>query len=194
MEELLEDLSLSRSSSSEDFYGCKLVDGVVPITPPLVPAPSPKSSPPPAPLSSPVSAPSPSPSSSEPSPPDQPQRRTPRNWSPSEILSVVAYFRRFGPRFRKIARLTTRSESAVRGVLARRGFLPPPKKRTAPPVPKPYWTTEEDRALLAAVEATPRNKRGGFRWRAIARSAGLKRNDHALRNRVGRLALEGGGL
>ena len=178
MENLLSDLSLSRSSSSSDFYGIDLCEGVQ-ITPPLAPTPSPATTPPPAPLSS------PSPS------PDQPQRRTPRNWSPREVLDVVAYFRRFGPRFRKIARLTTRSESAVRGVLARRGFLPPPKKRAAAPVPKPKWTAAEDRALLAAIERTPRNERGGFRWARIARRAGLRRPAHALRNRMGRLALEG---
>ena len=176
MEGLLEELSLSRSSSSSDFYGIDLCEGV-PITPPLVPAPSP---------------PFPSPVQLQPVPrPPRPPRRTTHFWSPTEILEVVALYKKHGKKFRRIARLTSHSESAIRGILARRGFLPPPRRRTAPPVPKPKWSAAEDRALLAAIERTPRNERGGFRWARIARRAGLKRKAHALRNRMGRLALEG---
>ena len=87
-----------------------------------------------------------------------------------------------------------RSEGAVRGILVRRGFLPPPKRRTKPAAPQARWTAAEDRALLAAIETTPRNERSGdFCWKAIARRAGLKRKAHAIRNRAGRLALEGVG-
>ena len=171
MEDLLGDLSLSRSSSIEDVHGFQLIDGV-PLSPPFAPAPSP---------------PFPSP---EQTTPERPRCRTSHSWSPRQVLHVVALYRRFGPRFRRIARLTTRSESAVRGVLARRGFLPPPRKRVKPAVPQAKWSAEEDAALLAAIQKTPRHERtGGFRWKSICRAAGLNRKAHAVRNRAGRLAL-----
>ena len=174
MEGLLEELSLSRSSSSSDFYGIDLCEGV-PITPPLVPAPSP---------------PFPSPVQLQSAP--RPRRRASHYWSPTEVREVVALYRKLGKKFRMIARLTLRSEGAVRGILVRRGFLPPPKKRTKPAVPQERWTAEEDAALLAAIQTTPRHERSGdFRWKAICRAAGLNRKAHAIRNRAGRLALEG---
>lgn len=177
MEGLLEELSLSRSSSSSDFYGIDLCEGV-PLTPPFVPAPSP---------------PFPSPVQLQPVPrPPRPPRRTTHFWSPKEILEVVALYKKHGKKFRRIARLTLRSEGAVRGILVRRGFLPPPRKRVKPAVPQERWTAEEDAALLAAIETTPRHERSGdFRWTKIVRNAGLKRKAHAVRNRAGRLALEG---
>ena len=80
----------------------------------------------------------------------------------------------------------------MRGILVRRGFLPPPQKRLKPAAPQARWTAEEDAALLAAIETTPRHERSGdFRWKAICKAAGLKRKAHAIRNRAGRLALEG---
>ena len=186
------DLPLSRSSSLEDFYGISLVDGTgyscapLSLSPPLAPTTSPATSPPLAPLESPTPA-----LQSSPSPP---ARRSSRAWTPSEILDVVALYKKLGKKFRRIARLTMRSEGAVRGILVRRGFLPPPKRRTKPAAPQARWTAAEDRALLAAIETTPRNERSGdFCWQAIARRAGLKRKAHAIRNRAGRLALEGVG-
>ena len=172
MENLLCDLSLSRSSSSEDFYGIDLCEGV-PLTPPLAPAPSP---------------PFPSPAMAA----DRPRRRiSSRNWSPAEVRCVVALYKKLGKKFRRIARLTMRSESAVRGILVRRGFLPPPRKRVKPAAPQERWTTEGDAALLAAMANTQRHERGGFKWNEIAQRAGLKRKPHSLRNRAGRLALGG---
>ena len=174
MEGLLEELSLSRSSSSSDFYGIDLCEGV-PITPPLAPTPSP---------------PFPSPVQLQPAP--RPRRRASHCWSPTEILEVVALYKKHGRKFRRIARLTLRSEGAVRGILVRRGFLPPPQKRLKPAAPQARWTAAEDAALLAAIETTPRNERSGdFRWKAICKAAGLNRKSHAIRNRMGRLALEG---
>ena len=172
MEELLEDLSLSRSSSIEDVHGFQLIDGV-PLTPPLAPAPSP---------------PFPSPAMAA----DRPRRRiSSRNWSPAEVRCVVALYKKLGKKFRRIARLTMRSESAVRGILVRRGFLPPPRKRVKPAAPQERWTTEEDAALFAAMANTQRHERGGFKWNEIAQRAGLNRKAHAVRNRAGRLALGG---
>ena len=61
-----------------------------------------------------------------------------------------------------------------------------------PAVPQERWSSEEDAALLAAIETTPRHERSGeFRWKAICKAAGLRRKAHAIRNRAGRLALEG---
>ena len=184
------DLPLSRSSSLEDFYGISLVDGTgyscapLSLSPPLAPTTSPATSPPLAPLESPTPA-----LQSSPSPP---ARRSSRAWTPSEILDVVALYKKLGKKFRRIARLTMRSEGAVRGILVRRGFLPPPKKRAKPAVPQERWTAAEDAALLTAIETTPRHERSGdFRWREICKAAGLKRNAHAIRNRAGRLMLEG---
>ena len=108
------------------------------------------------------------------------------------ILDVVALYKKLGKKFRRIARLTMRSEGSVRGILVRRGFLPPPKKRAKPAVPQERWKAAEDVALLTAIETTPRHERSGdFRWREICKAAGLKRNAHAIRNRAGRLMLEG---
>ena len=76
MEEF-EHLSLSRTTSIEDLHGFQLVDGV-PITPPLVPAPSP-TSPSPAPLASPQPA-----LQSSPPPP-----RTAHNWTAGELELAV---------------------------------------------------------------------------------------------------------
>ena len=178
MEDLLEDLSLSRSSSSEDFYGCQLVDGVVPITPPLVPTPSPQPSPPPAPLDTPSPAPR-----SSPSPP------RPHNWSAGEVERVLKYFFRYGPKFRRISRhMAGRSEDSVRQLLKRRGLLVPrssPVRRRSSNAPR--WTRSEDLRLLQAFEAIPRHRRGSVQWRKVQAAAGLDRLPHALRNRVRRL-------
>ena len=183
MEEF-EHLSLSRTVTIEQSSGYNLFDIPLALSPPLAPATTPATSPPPAPLASPAPAPSPS--------PEPPARRSSRMWTPREVLAVVALHRKFGNQFRRIARLTLRTEGAVRGILVRRGFLPPPQKRLKPAAPQARWTAEEDRALLAAIETTPRRERGGgFRWKEIARRAGLNRPAHAARNRAGRLALEG---
>ena len=178
MEELLGELSLSRSSSIEDLYGFELIDGV-PITPPLVPSASPKPSPPPAPLSSPSPALQPSPA---------PPRAAP-NWTDGEIELVLKYFNRYGPKFRRISRfMAGRSEDAVRQLLKRRGLLVPrssPIRRRSSKAPR--WTRSEDRRLMEALEAVPRHKRGNVPWRKVKAVAGLDRLPHALRNRMRRL-------
>jgi len=177
------------TASLEQSSGYTLFDTPLPLSPPLAPTTTPVTSPPPAPL-----VPAPAPSPPFPSPAQlqpAPRPRTTHFWSPAEVREVVALYGELGKKFRRIARLTLRSEGAVRGILVRRGVLPPPKKRVTPAVPQERWTAEEDQALLAAIETTPRHERGGFRWKAIARRAGLKRPAHAARNRAGRLALEG---
>ena len=179
MEELLKDLSLSRSTSIEDLYGFELVDGV-PITPPLVPVPSP-TSPPPAPLPSPAPALLASPA---------PARAVPHAWTADELELVVGLFHRFGPRFRKIARhVAGRSEDAVRQLLKRRGLLAPrssPVRRRSSKAPR--WSLSEDRRLLEAFEAVPRHKRGNVPWRQVRAAAGLNRLPQSLRNRLARLS------
>ena len=163
-----EHLSLSRTATIEQSSGYNLFDVPLALSPPLAPTTTPATSPPPAPLTS--SPPGPSPS------PEPPARRSSRMWTPREVLAVVALHRKFGNQFRRIARLTLRSEGAVRGILVRRGFLPPPQKRLKPAAPQARWTAEEDAALLAAIETTPRHERSGdFRWTAICKAAGLNR-------------------
>ncbi len=178
MEDLLSDLSLSRSSTIEDLHGFQLVDGV-PITPPLVPAASP-TSPPPAPLASPAPA-----LQSSPPPP-----RTAPNWTDDEIELVLKYFNRYGPKFRRISRfMAGRSEDAVRQLLKRRGLLAPRsspvRRRRSSKAPR--WSRSEDRRLLQAFEAIPRHKRGNVPWCKVQAAAGLDRHPHSLRNRLARL-------
>ena len=173
MDELLSDLSLSRSTSIEESYGFELIDGV-PITPPLVPAASP-ANPPPAPLASPETS--------------APARAVPHAWTTDELELAVGLFYRFGPRFRKIARhIAGRSEDAVRQLLKRRGLLVPrssPVRRRSSSNPR--WSRSEDRRLLQAFEAIPRHRRGSVQWRKVQAAAGLDRLPHALRNRMRRL-------
>ena len=174
MEDLLSDLSLSRSTSIEESYGFELIDGV-PITPPLVPAASP-ANPPPAPLASPETS--------------APARAVPHAWTTDELELAVGLFYRFGPRFRKIARhIAGRSEDAVRQLLKRRGLLVPrssPVRRRSSKAPR--WSRSEDRRLLEAFEAVPRHKRGNVPWCKVQAAAGLDRLPHSLRNRLARLA------
>ena len=174
MEDLLSDLSLSRSTSIEESYGFELIDGV-PITPPLVPAASP-ANPPPAPLASPETS--------------APARAVPHAWTTDELELAVGLFYRFGPRFRKIARhIAGRSEDAVRQLLKRRGLLVPrssPVRRRSSKAPR--WSRSEDRRLLQAFEAIPRHKRGNVPWCKVRAAAGLDRHPHSLRNRLARLA------
>ena len=174
MEDLLSDLSLSRSTSIEESYGFELIDGV-PITPPLVPAASP-ANPPPAPLASPETS--------------APARAVPHAWTTDELELAVGLFYRFGPRFRKIARhIAGRSEDAVRQLLKRRGLLVPrssPVRRRSSKAPR--WSRSEDRRLLQAFEAIPRHKRGNVPWCKVQAAAGLDRHPHSLRNRLARLA------
>ena len=173
MEDLLSDLSLSRSTSIEESYGFELIDGV-PITPPLVPAASP-ANPPPAPLASPETS--------------APARAVPHAWTTDELELAVGLFYRFGPRFRKIARhIAGRSEDAVRQLLKRRGLLVPrssPVRRRSSKAPR--WSRSEDRRLLEAFEAVPRHKRGNVPWCKVQAAAGLDRHPHSLRNRLARL-------
>ena len=174
MEDLLSDLSLSRSTSIEESYGFELIDGV-PITPPLVPAASP-ANPPPAPLASPETS--------------APARAVPHAWTTDELELAVGLFYRFGPRFRKIARhVAGRSEDAVRQLLKRRGLLVPrssPVRRRSSKAPR--WSLSEDRRLLEAFEAVPRHKRGNVPWRQVRAAAGLNRLPQSLRNRLARLS------
>ena len=174
MDELLSDLSLSRSTSIEESYGFELIDGV-PITPPLVPAASP-ANPPPAPLASPETS--------------APARAVPHAWTTDELELAVGLFYRFGPRFRKIARhIAGRSEDAVRQLLKRRGLLVPrssPVRRRSSKAPR--WSRSEDRRLLEAFEAVPRHKRGNVPWRQVRAAAGLNRLPQSLRNRLARLS------
>ena len=174
-----EHLSLSRASSIEQSYGFDLVDGV-PLTPPLVPAPTP-TSPPPAPLSSPAPV----------LPSSPPQPRAAQNWSTDEIERVVGLFYKLGPRYRKIARhVVGRSEDAVRQLLKRRGLLvprsSPVRRRRSSKAPR--WSLSEDRRLLEAFEAVPRHKRGNVPWRQVRAAAGLNRLPQSLRNRLARLS------
>ena len=178
MDELLSDLSLSRSTSIEDRYGFELIDGV-PLTPPLVPTPS-KTSPPAAPLSSPPPV----------LPSSPPPARIAHNWSTDEVERVVGLFYKLGPRFRKIARhVAGRSEDSVRQLLKRRGLLvprsSPVRRRRSSKAPR--WSRSEDRRLLEALEAVPRHKRGNVPWRKVRAVAGLDRHPHSLRNRLARL-------
>ena len=174
MEDLLSDLSLSRSTSIEESYGFELIDGV-PITPPLVPAASP-ANPPPAPLASPETS--------------APARAVPHAWTTDELELAVGLFYRFGPRFRKIARhIAGRSEDAVRQLLKRRGLLVPrssPVRRRSSKAPR--WSLSEDRRLLRAYEATPRHKHGSVPWCKVKAAAGLNRLPQSLRNRLARLS------
>ena len=174
MDELLSDLSLSRSTSIEDRYGFELIDGV-PLTPPLVPAASP-ANPPPAPLASPETS--------------APARAVPHAWTTDELELAVGLFYRFGPRFRKIARhIAGRSEDAVRQLLKRRGLLVPrssPVRRRSSKAAR--WSRSEDRRLLEAFEAVPRHKRGNVPWRQVRAAAGLNRLPQSLRNRLARLS------
>ena len=172
-------LSLSRTSSIEQSYGFELIDGV-PLTPPLVPAPTP-TSPSPAPLASPSPV----------LPSSPPPTRIAQNWSTDEVERVVGLFYKLGPRYRKIARhVAGRSEDAVRQLLKRRGLLvprsSPVRRRRSSKAPR--WSRSEDRRLLEALEAVPRHKRGNVPWRKVRAAAGLDRRPHSLRNRLARLA------
>ena len=174
MEELLEDLSLSRSSSIEDVHGFQLIDGV-PLTPPLAPKTNP-TSPPPALLASPESS------------------RTTHTWSADELELVVGLFYRWGPKYRTIARhVAGRSEDAVRQFLKRRGMIAPQsspvRRRRSSKAPR--WTRSEDRRLLKAFEAVPRHQSGSVSWSQVQAAAGLGRPPHSLRNRWARLAAMG---
>ena len=172
-----EHLSLSRASSIEQSYGFQLVDGV-PITPPLVPAPTP-TNPSPALLSSPSAV---LPSSPAPA-------RAAQNWSTAEVERVLKYFYIHGPKFRRISRyMAGRSEDSVRQLLKRRGVLAPrpsPVQRRSSKAPR--WTRSEDLRLMEAFQATPRHSRGNVQWRKVGRAARLDRLPHALRNRMRRL-------
>ena len=177
-----EHLSLSRASSIEDLHGFQLVDGV-PLTPPLVPAPS-KTSPLPALLSSPSAV----------LPSSPPPARAAQNWSTDEVERVVGLFYKLGPRFRKIARhVVGRSEDAVRQLLKRRGLLvprsSPVRRRRSSKAPR--WSRSEDRRLIEAFEAIPRHRRGNVQWSKVRIAAGLDRHPHSLRNRMTRLAAMG---
>ena len=179
MDELLSDLSLSRSTSIEDRYGFELIDGV-PLTPPLVPAPTP-TNPPPATLASPSPV----------LPSSLPQPRVAQNWTDDELELAIGLFYRYGARFRKIARhVAGRSEDSVRQLLKRRGLLAPRsspvRRRRSSNAPR--WSRSEDKRLLQALEVVPRHKRGNVPWRKVRAAAGLDRHPHSLRNRLARLA------